>query len=376
MRSQPAAPTPARVVQAAANVSHPPTRRPLALRLPWKAVAATGENMPLVSVVIPAYNNQDTVEICLRAVFGSDYPTYEVILVNDNSTDKTLARARAFDCRFVDLEKNLGAAGARNRGAALARGEILFFVDADVIIESDTISRIAQTFQNQPDISAVFCSYQKDTCPQNFCSTYKNLLHHYTHQTAREDAITFCAGFGAIQRAAFVEMGGFDESYRSLEDIELGYRLSQADHAIYLNKAIQVTHCKRYSLLGLIRSDLLHRAIPWTQIMLDKRVFRSDLNTKSGNVASVFLSYCLLLSLPLVGFWGLARAGWTGLLLVFLAANRRFYAFLWQEKGLFFLLRAIPLNWMGYLYSGAGAVWGGLIYLRDLVQQRKVGQIG
>jgi len=241
----------------------------------------------MVSVIIPAYNSEKTIKDCLQSVFNSEYHPLEVILVDDHSADQTLNKAAGFPCKVVKLSRNLGAATARNQGVEVSRGEILFFLDSDIIIERDTIKKIIETFQNRPGISALFCSYQKNTLPSNFYSVYKNLLHHYTHQTAREDAATFCSGFGAIRRNIFLEFGGFDEHCRSLEDIDLGYRLYKRGHKIYLNKNIQVTHCKYYSLWSLMKSDVLRRAKPWTEMMLDKKIFRSDLNLKPENLFSV-----------------------------------------------------------------------------------------
>jgi glycosyltransferase involved in cell wall biosynthesis len=322
---------------------------------------------PLVSVIIPVFNGEATLGLCLAAVFQSVYRPIEVIVVDDGSTDSSLAIARGFPCRVEVMATNSGAAASRNQGAHLAQGELLFFLDADIVIETHTLTAIVDTFRQRPAISALFCSYQPHTVPTNFWSQYKNLMHHYTHQTSAPEAATFCGGFGAIKRGVFAEFGGFDEAYRSLEDIELGYRLHQAGHAILLNRAIQVTHLKAYSLLGLIKSDVLHRAIPWTRIMLDKRVFRNDLNTKSNNVLSVMAAYLLLLCLLLLPAIPSAVRPALTLLALFLGLNWRFYLFVWRTRDPLFTLGAIVMHWFTYLYSGVGLALGVLLYLRQAV---------
>ena len=324
-----------------------------------------------VSVVIPAFNSAKTLEACLRAVFSSDYPSFEVILVNDGSTDQTVSIAAKFPCKQIDLAKNFGAAAARNQGVRAAKGDFLFFLDADIIIEKDTLTKVVRTFADRPEISALFCSYQKNTPSGNFCSTYKNLLHHFTHQTAREDAATFCAGFGAIYRESFLRVGGFDESYRNMEDIELGYRLHQRGYKIFLNKKIQVTHQKVYSPAELVRSDLLRRAIPWTQIMLDKRIYRNDLNTRYENMASGLTTFFMLVTLPLIPFRPSLAIILPLLFVLLFFLNWRFYRFVYGEKGLWFLLRAVVVNWFGYLYSGLGVVFGMASYLLQPVLTRR-----
>jgi glycosyltransferase involved in cell wall biosynthesis len=323
-----------------------------------------------VSVVIPAFNSEKTLAACLRAVFSSDYPSFEVILVNDGSADQTASIAAKFPCKQIDLAKNIGAAAARNRGVRAAKGDLLFFLDADIVIEKDTLTKVARTFVDRPEISALFCSYQKNTPSGNFCSTYKNLFHHFTHQTAREDAATFCAGFGAIYRESFLRVGGFDESYRNMEDVELGYRLHQRGYKIFLNKDIQVTHRKVYSPAELVRSDFLHRAIPWTRIMLEKRIYRNDLNTRYANMASAFTTFCLLVTLPLIPFRPSLAIILPLLFLLLFFLNWKFYRFVYGEKGLWFLLRAVVVNWFGYLYSGLGAVFGMASYLLQRVPTR------
>jgi hypothetical protein len=97
-----------------------------------------------------------------------------------------------------------------------------------------------------------------------------------------------------VRREIFRALRGFDESKRALEDIEFGYRLHRAGYRIRLVKDLQFTHLKTYTLTSLVRSDVLNRAIPWTQLMLQHRIFRNDLNTKSNHVASVVVSFLIL----------------------------------------------------------------------------------
>jgi hypothetical protein len=189
-------------------------------------------------------------------------------------------------------------------------------------------------------------------------------MHHHTHQTSNEEAATFCGGFGAIKREVFAAFGGFDERYRILEDMELGYRLSQAGHSIHLNKRIQLTHHKRYTLLSLIHSDLFNRAIPWTKLMLTKRVFRNDLNTKTANVVSVPVALSLFVGLLVVPRWPGAGTVLGGLLAVFLWLNRGFLGFVYRRQGLVFLLKTIVMKWVTDLYSGIGLALGVLAFLR------------
>jgi glycosyltransferase involved in cell wall biosynthesis len=319
-----------------------------------------------VSVIIPVYNAEKSIRTCLASVFNSDYPDFEVILIDDGSTDKSVEQVKGFDCRLITLKQNQGPAAARNRAIKVASGEIFFFLDADMTIEPDTLTKTIQTFREKPGISALFCSYQKDTPVNSLYSKYKNLLHHYTHQISREDAATFCAGFGAIKKQVVQQIGEFDETYRFLEDIELGYRMHQAGFKIFLNKQIQLTHYKHYSFWGLIKSDVLGRAKPWTELILQNKIFRSDLNTRYENVLSLLIVYFILALIPVSYYWS---CGWFVLViffLLFLVLNRQFFSFVFCEKGFIFLLKAVLLNWFGYLYSGVGSLLGFLAWAAKL----------
>jgi glycosyltransferase involved in cell wall biosynthesis len=327
-------------------------------------------SIPRLSVIIPVRDSPDDLRVCLERLQASSYKDYEVIVVDDASTDGTPDVAAERGAQVVRLERQSGPAAARNRGAEVAQGDYLFFLDADVGVHPDTLSQMVATFEQNPDVDAVFGSY--DTQPQaaNFISQYKNLFHHFVHQQGREEASTFWSGCGAIKRSVFGEMGGFDASYGRpcIEDIELGMRLRRAGRTIRLNKRIQVTHLKRWTLWNLLKSDLCDRGIPWTELILRERSLPSDLNLKpSQRLCAVFagglvgmLGISSLLATrhsPLVTFkTGLLTA--LALLLGIVCLNTRFYAFFVRQRGLIFAVRVVPLHLLYYVYSIAAFAIG------------------
>ena len=180
-----------------------------------------------ISVIVPAHNNAEVLGECLSAIAHST-ETAEVIVVDDASTDNSSAVASSAGAKVVQLSVNSGPAAARNRGASLARGDILFFVDADVVLRPRMVDRVKKLLTDHREFSAVFGSYDASPRQENWISQYRNLLHHYHHQRAGAEASTLWAGCGAIRRATFLELGGFDEKrfpHPSIEDIELGYRV-------------------------------------------------------------------------------------------------------------------------------------------------------
>lgn len=328
---------------------------------------------PRLAVVIPVYNAAASLGRCLDALGRSSLRDFELIIVDDGSSDRSADIARARCRQFIQMQRNCGPAAARNAGSRQARAELLFFLDADVLVQPDTLQRVLQVFDREPGIAATFCAYQPDTPARNFCSQYKNLLHHYTHQVSAREAASFCGGYGAIRRAVFLSVGGFDPALRAMEDVELGYRLHQAGHRILLSADIQLTHTKKYTLAGLVRSDVQQRAIPWTRIMLARRIFRSDLNLRAGNLASMMV----LGLMPVVPFLPLPVVlVEITLLLMMIVFNGRFLLFLRRKRGGLFALTAVPMLWLQYFYSGVGLLLGILAYLKDWWTAHRSGSAG
>ena len=165
-------------------------------------------------------------------------------------------------------------------------------------------------------------------------------------------AKTFWAGCGAIRRDVFLKVGGFPEEYHNpdIEDVELGYNLVSGNHAIKLVKEIQVTHLKKWGFIGLIKSDILHRAIPWTRLAV-KKGLPYDLNFKLADRMSGIFSLFLFLSLILMWryksfiFISIAMAG------VLFYLNQNLYKFFSQKKGFAFTVMGILFHWFYFFYS-------------------------
>jgi glycosyltransferase involved in cell wall biosynthesis len=322
-------------------------------------------NSALISVIIPVRNDPDHLRECLQAVMRSPYSKYECIVVDDGSTDDTAEVARTFPVKILGLTANHGPAYARNQGAAAASGEILFFIDADIVIHPDTLAKVAETFSMHPDADALIGSYDDSPADPRFLSQYKNLFHHYVHQNSNPDACSFWSGCGAIRRRVFLKYRGFNVGYGrpAIEDIELGFRLTRDGHRIVLQKQIQVQHLKRWTFWGLLKTDIFDRGVPWTIIMLRDRNFPKDLNLRPSQRLCGVLSYLLLPAAVLPVFYPAALPLPFLIVLAIILINLRFYRFFIQKRGILFALRVIPMHILYYLYSGFSVVLGTLAYL-------------
>src|SRR5262245_23626295 len=307
-----------------------------------------------ISVIVPVYNNPGDLRECLRALIASSLPSSEIIVVDDGSTDDTPHVAANMGVRVLQLGTNSGQSTARNNGVRHARGDLVFFVDSDVVVMPGAISRVIKLFEEHEDVAAVFGSY--DDCPRarGVVSQYRNLLHHFVHQKGNPEASTFWAGCGAVRRSAFEAIGGFEEVRFTgkVEDIELGYRLRQTRHRILLDKGLQGTHLKRWTFYSMIRTDIMCRAVPWARLILERKNAPHDLNLKLGQRLSVVmagLAFLFLFVAPfrlqLLEFSAAALAG-------MIVLNRDLYTFFFRQRGLFFTIACIPLHLLYYLYSG------------------------
>jgi GT2 family glycosyltransferase len=312
-----------------------------------------------VSVIVPVFRGGEDLRRCLASLAAAEPRPLEVVVVDDGSDDGSAAAAAAMGAKVLRLPETGGPARARNCGARAARGALLFFVDADVSVPRDAIARVTAAFDD-PTVAAVIGSYDAAPGAPNFLSQYKNLLHHYVHQTSREEAATFWGACGAIRRDVFLALGGFDERYRrpSIEDVELGYRLRQAGHRIRLCKTLQVTHWKRWTVPVLLRSDFCDRALPWTALILRHGRWLDDLNLRAASRISGALVFGL--GAALLGGWWRSSLWWVAGLLAggLLAVNAPLYAFFARQRGLWFAARTVPWHWLYYFYSGLALAGG------------------
>lgn len=323
-----------------------------------------------ISVIVPVYNNAQDLAECLSALMAVPYPGAEIIVVDDASTDETPTMPPQFGARLLRLMQNSGPAAARNYGACHAQGAILFFVDANVVVAPDMVRQVVRALAEHPEVAAVFGSYDAQPRAKGVVSQYRNLLHHFVHQHGNTDAATFWAGCGAIRRAVFEELEGFDAQrfpVPSIEDIEFGYRLRRAGYGILLDKMLQGTHLKRWTLRSVIRTDVRCRAVPWSRLILESKLAPDDLNLKKGQQLSGALvglaSVCVLLAVLQVQWLVLAVGALGGVLVL----NRELYSFFVQQRGCLFAAVCIPLHCLYYLYSGLSYLYVWISFQRQRV---------
>lgn len=314
-----------------------------------------------ITIIMPVYNGHNFILKSLPPLIEMQRrgEVREVLVVDDSSTDDTATIAAQLGARVMPSGGRLGPGAARNLAARVAEGNILWFVDADVIIHDDAARYMHEGFA-ESGVVAVFGSYDDQPPAQNFLSQYKNLVHHFYHHRGRKEASTFWAGCGAVRKDAFLAVGGFDiDRYKrpSIEDIELGYRLREAGGKILLFPELQSTHLKVWRLLNLLHTEIFCRAIPWSRLMIEHSGIVDDLNVSSMERLRAGLAGLLFLTMvtALAGFipW------WTVLMMLVLAgwANHSLVALFYRRKGLLFAAMGLAFHQLYYLYSSAAFVY-------------------
>jgi Glycosyl transferase family 2 len=326
---------------------------------------------PYLSVVVPVQQGGDDLRHALEALTSSDLPRseWELIVVDDASRDDTALVAADYADVLVRLPgAPRGPAYARNRGFEFARGEYTAFIDPDVCVHRDALGRFVLVLSREPEVTAVFGSFDANPAARGFVSQYRNLLAHRYHQEYRGPAETFWASCGAIRSSAFAEAGMFDEwrfSRPQVEDFELGFQLRERGHRVVLRPEIQATTMKRWSLDAMVVADFQDRSVPWMRIFPKRgatmRRRATPLRTvKRINTALTWLAVAFTLGAAIAARPSLLVAAVLCVLLVVIngRAQHRFFT---RERGTWFALRVIPLELLSYLANGMAVTVGWLL---------------
>jgi GT2 family glycosyltransferase len=286
----------------------------------------------LFSILIPVRNDLENLRTCLRALGSSDLSDCEVLICDDGSTQALDLNELQQMVAGVRLQRQApkGPAAARNRLARGGKGRYLFFLDADVQVLPGTLPTARRIVAENPDLKAFFGSYDDSPARPGLVNNYKNLSHHHLHQQSRGKISSFWCGCGVIDREVFRRQGGLLESFTrpSVEDIELGLRLSSSGTEIWCFPELQVKHLKRWTFANWVQTDLFRRGIPWVQTMARSGRWQSQLNFTWSQRAATVSAAVLPFSLTL--------AAWSPEWLV--VASVSLLLFLWLHWGLWQLL--------------------------------------
>ena len=329
-----------------------------------------------LSIVVPAFNSEGTLASCLASIRKSSFQEYEIIVVDDGSTDSTKLIAARFTDQLIAHKTNRGRSAARNKGAKSAKEEVIVFLDSDVMVKSDTLSIIVRYFVEQPEVDAVSGLLAKQHPNRNFFSQYKNLYMHYIFTQLPEQIDFLYGSIHALRREALLPYG---TDVSVADDTALGQRLVKNGKKIAFIPDLEVIHLKSYSLCSFVFNDF---RIPfdWAIIFIRNKGWRQLGKGGTGFAHAPVNQLTSLVIAPMNLVLG-AGCLYTVQLVVptilllttWYVLNHRFTLFLKRERGVNFGLLSIPVTFVDHLVMDCGIITGvfASIFLRDKVKKVK-----
>lgn len=312
---------------------------------------------PKISIVIPVFNASGQIEDCLRHVFASSFKDFEVVLVEDGSTDDSLKKGSSFPCRILIHPINKGAAASRNHGIEEAQGRIVLLIDSDVLIPPNLLARVWSFFEKYPDVSILQARYEDTPYYQNLLSQYKHYVFSFRGQTAGSDYINYIHTACVAVRKNVFQKFRFNENLKRREDVEFGLRISEEGLLIRIDPALTVGHKKKYGFLSFSKYQFrsAKELVLQSLVTKNKNLAREVSSRKSPAYKKMWLLRPIVCFLFLADFVWLARGGgfFASLLLVFILAS----SFLLEYRFRLYLFRVAPLKvflaaFLLYFYDG------------------------
>lgn len=328
--------------------------------------------MPLISVIIPVYNSERTIIPCLEGIGRSSYPHYEIIVVDDASRDRSVELARTYSSHIYPMETNQGANQARNFGARQAQGDILVFIDSDIVVQEDTLTRIADKL-NQADSPALVGVYTGSNRSQNLITRYKNNWIRFSYILYSGKIDWMFGSISAIRKTTFDRTGGFRAQLAAkdgIDDIEFGKRLVEAGIVIELDSNLEVTHLKEFTLFSLLKNEF-YRSQGFAQLAAElgqtgKSMSRGFANIYPEFILGTLYGFIMILSSLMTLIWK-----WPGIVYLwilfggYLLLNGRFLCYLIRQGQIDLCMLSPFLLLLDQLFCLIGGGWGTLTALKN-----------
>jgi GT2 family glycosyltransferase len=312
---------------------------------------------PTVSVIIPNYNYEKTLALCLASVYAQTYPVHEVIVVDDASTDRSVEICQGFPCTVIRRPANGGVSVARNVGVAASTGTILFFLDSDTALTEDSIANGVRLLLEDDRCGLVHGLIAAEPLIDDGPVEWYRTIHAQ-HWRRRSVGLVPTAYFAvaAMRRTAFDDTGPFDEALRDSEDVEYSERLSRR-YRIRMTDEIVGRHDEADRLIPMLREQ--YRRAEHLLAFAAKHRMR-DGAPSPNRLGGLLAAPLVLATLPLV-LWSPALLVAPLLFLVlFVAADPGLHRFAVQTKGPVFGVYFLVVHFLVQLFIVLGAAIGGL----------------
>lgn len=321
-----------------------------------------------ISVIIPCKNDTHNLQNLLNCLMKCDPSPFETIVIDDGSDQPISDCISNSQIQIHRLKESRGPAFARNKGVELATSEIVLFLDSDVIVGTDIIFRVSESFYKHSEIAAVQGIYDRTILDNGLPTCYQNLYYVFAFTSLHPFGSAVCATFCfAVKREVFLEAGGFDISipYPTVEDEAFGYVLAAMDRTIFFDRELKVRHLAHYSIRQFIRRKFRMSFFQINHFLKERNQLlrqiaggrKNPTHHSFATLLSIVLAPALLLS-PIF-HWSFALF-WSCL---YLSCNAKFWGFCSRDQHLARMLGIITLTWIDHLTITFGLVFGTLHYL-------------
>ena len=290
-----------------------------------------------ISIIIPVYNASLTLKECLEAIFYSNLKNFEVIVVSDNSSDNSVEIAKQFQCKIIELPQNRGPGFARNEGAKTAEGDVLLFLDSDVIIDKEALNPLSDKFSDN-EVNVIQGIYSHKPT-YNIPTQYQQSFYcYYSWHSSMKYTSSLATNCFAIRRKIFIELNGFNTNIKraTSEDEEFGYMLINKGYKILILRQLNGEHRVSYNFIKLIKRNFAIYTDTTKSYLRNKTYIKKVEQTNYWRVLAGIAIFGLII-LSLVGFiFFSSKLLWNiflSLNIIFLMLHLSFIKFVGRAKG-------------------------------------------
>ncbi len=304
---------------------------------------------------------------------NSTYKDFEVIIGDDASNEQYQVSSITyqgkkipFPATVIRLTRNRGPAAARNAAAKKAQGTVLVFLDSDVQVYPDTLKKIAEKFKEDHDLTAITGVWDKHQKSQNFFPQFKALRDwsYWTNERDRDGYYyLFSTRVAAMRREVFIRLGGFNEIFRQMEDVEITYRIAKR-YAIIFAPDVRVHH--EFEGFWPIAKKYFWRSFYWTRLYKQRRKFDPVATTMwesmaavtgVGAIGTLFLGSFIFFFIPSTIIKSVSLILAIIFMLIHFFLLRKFLFFVYKEKGTGFMVKSFAAGLLLYCIILAGSLY-------------------
>lgn len=256
----------------------------------------------MISIVIPAYNAEALISKCLNALENQsiDPSEYEIIVVDDGSTDDTANVVQSFENVKLIKQNNQGPAAARNNGALNAQGDIILFTDSDCVPRNNWVEEMIHPFELESDlvgVKGVYITEQEELAARFVQAEYEDKYDVLKKEKYIDFVDTYSAGF---KRDVFLHFNGYDTSFpvACAEDVELSFRMAAKGCKIVFNPNAVVCHTHPDSYFTYFKKK--YKFAFWRILAVKKNPDKIKKDSHTPQVMKIQLLFLPLLLLSVI----------------------------------------------------------------------------